>query len=260
MTQPSTALLDFLTELATRAGEVTLKYFQTDIAVETKADESPVTIADRETEQFLRAEIARRFPGDAIIGEEYGEKAAENRSGQRWILDPIDGTKAFVHGVPIYGVVIGVEQDGEIVAGAVNMPALGELIVGEKGHGAWWKGRRAQVSKVATLKDAVILTTDYPRNRNEGHGASWESLVDGCYFTRTWGDCYGHVLVATGRAEAMLDPIVAPWDCSGLKVILEEAGGTFTDYTGTPNIYGGKAFSTNGVLYDEVIGAIRRLD
>lgn len=252
-----TPLLQTLTRLSKQAGDITLKHFQTNLAVETKADQSPVTIADRETEEFLRREIIRNFPDDTIVGEEFG--VTDGAAGQRrWIIDPIDGTKTFVHGVPLYGVMIGVEQNGEMIAGAVNIPAIGDLVVAKKGSGCWWNGREAHVSPTGKLADALLLTTDIVSNYKQGKGDSWESLLAASRMARTWGDCYGHILVATGRADVMVDPIMGDWDCAALQVILEEAGGTFTDYDGKATIYGKCAISTNGYLFNEVMGLVKK--
>lgn len=251
-------MIDILSDLARRAGDITLKYFQNpDLAVEAKADESPVTVADRETERFLRDEIERLFPGDAVMGEEFGEdKGTGAAGGRRWIVDPIDGTKSFVHGVPIYGVMIGVEEAGEMIAGAVFIPPMNELVVAARGKGCWWNGRRAAVSKTARFSDALLLTTDIRNNHKHGKGPSWERLSGAARLVRTWGDCYGHILVATGRADVMVDPVMNPWDCAALLPILEEAGGTFTDYTGRATVWGADAISTNGLLRDEVMAMV----
>jgi len=245
-------LLPILQSLARQAGEITLKYFQqTDLAVESKSDSSPVTIADCETEQYLRDEIGRLFPGDKVIGEEFGEGPGEE-GARRWIVDPIDGTKSFIHGVPLYGVMIGVEEAGQMIAGAVFIPPLNDMVVAERGKGCWWNGKRAQVSKTAKLSEALILTTDVANQTKYGKTESWNRLCAGARLVRTWGDCYGHILVATGRADAMFDPQMNPWDCAALLPILEEAGGTFTDYKGTATVYGADAISTNSALLPEI--------
>jgi len=148
---------------------------------------------------------------------------------------------------------IGVEDAGKIVAGVVNMPAMKEIVVATRGEGCWWNGKRAQTSKTDRLSDALVLTSDVGHNYEYGRGAQWDRVTARARVVRTWGDCYGHILVATGRAGVMLDPIVSSWDCAALKIICEEAGGTFTDYDGKPTIYGQCAVSTNGALYAEVM-------
>ncbi len=249
-------LLDVALEAAWQAGKITLQYFQTDaFDVDTKSDMSPVTIADKKAEERIISIINRHFPDHAIIGEESGEHAGT--SGTKWIIDPIDGTKSFVQGVPLYGVMIGVEVDSEIVAGVVNMPGLSEMYYASQGNGAYWNGRRAHVSTVAGLSGAVILTTDERRMRRlPEKQALYHALSEQTKFQRTWGDCYGHLLVATGRAEAMLDPGMNVWDNAPLKIILEEAGGMFTDWQGNRTIYGGSAITSNGILHEQIVSAL----
>ena len=245
------SLLEFATELAREAGEITLKYFRRGAGAELKADGSFVTVADREAERFVRARIGERVPGDAVHGEEGGESGGS--SGRRWIVDPIDGTYSFVHGVPLYGVMIGVESEGEPVLGVVNLPALGEVVAAARGLGCWWNGARARVSQTKTLADALLLSTDFGACARYGFGRAGEELQRRASQRRTWGDCYGHVLVATGRADVMLDPVMNVWDCAALLPIVGEAGGTFTDWRGQRTIRGGNAVSTNGALFGEVM-------
>ncbi len=255
MSEPSLReILDFATEAAWQAGRITLQYFQTGVAVEQKADDSPVTAADRGAEQKLVEIIRERFPEDAILGEEYGEHSGS--SGRRWIVDPIDGTKSFVHGVPLYGVMIGVEIEGDPSVGVVYLPALDEMVCAARGLGCTWNGRPARVSEVSELKEAVLLSTDFEALDEHGKGDAYRRLREEVMFARGWGDCYGHILVATGRAEMMLDPIMSVWDCAALPPILEEAGGTFTDWKGKRTIWGEEAVSTNGALFEEVMARI----
>jgi histidinol-phosphatase len=247
-------LLDFAVNLARGAGEISLKYFKQSLQPERKGDGSPVTIADREAERFIRAQIEKQFPQDAILGEE--EAAREGVSGRQWIVDPIDGTYAFIRGVPFYGVLIGLEVGEEVVLGVVNLPALGEIVCAARGMGCFWNGVRARVSQTNTLQDALLLSTDFGMCERYGFGRAAERLQQRADARRTWGDCYGHVLVATGRAEIMLDAVMNVWDCAPLLPILEEAGGTFTDWKGHRTIRGGNAISTNSVLFDEVMKAV----
>lgn len=247
-------LMDFATTLARGAGEITLRYFRRSFTTDRKADGSFVTIADREAERFLRTEITRSFPDDAILGEEEGARAGT--SGRRWIIDPIDGTYSFVHGVPFYGVLIGIEVEDNPSVGVVNIPALGELIAAARGHGCFWNGERACVSTTSMLEQSLLLATDFGTCRNYGFGAAADELQRRAGARRTWGDCYGHVLVATGRADCMLDPVMNVWDCAPLLPIVEEAGGTFTDWRGQRTIKGGNALSTNGLLFQPVINII----
>ena len=248
-------LLDFAVDAAWQAGKITLEYFQTGLAVERKADASPVTLADRRAEERLRQCIQREFPAHGILGEEFGEIQAG--TPYRWILDPLDGTRSFIQGVPLYGVMIGLEYQGRAILGVVHFPALGDTVSAATGEGCHWNGRRAQVSEVARLEEAVVLATSVRSLYEEGRGHVFETLQAGTRLQRTWGDCYGHILVATGRAEIMLDPILNIWDCAALQPILEEAGGTFTDWTGTATHSGGSGLSTNGHLLQTVMEIIQ---
>lgn len=248
------SLLDFAVDLARGAGEITLHYFHHPPKPEHKADGSFVTAADREAESYLRARINERFPEDAVFGEEEGEHAGS--SGRRWIVDPIDGTYAFVHGVPLYGVLLGLEIAGEPSVGVVNLPALGELACAARGLGCYLNDKPARVSATASLEEALLLSTDFGLCERYGFGRACDELQRRAHSRRTWGDCYGHVLVATGRAEVMLDPVMNVWDCAALLPIIEEAGGTFTDWRGRRTIEGGNAVATNGALFREVFGII----
>jgi histidinol-phosphatase len=249
------ALLDFAVRLAREAGEVTQRYFSLSPQPEVKADGSLVTVADWEVEKFLRASITQAFPEDAILGEEEGERPGA--SGRKWIIDPIDATFSFVHGVPLYGILIGLEIDGEPLVGAVNLPALNESICAARGVGCHFNREPTHVSATRDLEDALLLATDFSACEAYGFGAAADSLQKKVRARRTWGDCYGHILVATGRADIMLDPVMNVWDCAALLPILEEAGGTFTDWQGKRTILGGNAISTNGILFDDVIKATR---
>jgi histidinol phosphatase-like enzyme (inositol monophosphatase family) len=249
-------LLDFAVNLARGAGEITLRYFRQSFSSERKADGSPVTQADREAERFIRARIEETFPLDSVLGEEEATRAGT--SGRQWIIDPIDGTYSFVHGVPLYGVLIGLEIAGEPSLGVVNLPALGELVCAARGLGCFWNDSLARVSTVSTLEDALLLSTDFGTCDRHGFGAQARRLEQRAGARRTWGDCYGHILVATGRAEVMIDPVMNVWDCAPLLPILEEAGGTFTDWQGRKTIHGGNAVSTNGLLLESVFGVINQ--
>lgn len=248
-------VLDFAVESAREAGEITLRYFRKSFETRLKGKDNFVTQADVEAEEFLRRRIASRFPEDAIIGEEGGETAGA--SARRWIVDPIDGTYSFVHGVPFYGVLLGVEVEGEPAVGVINMPALGEVAYAAKGLGCFLNGEPARVTETARLEDALLLSTDFGSCARYGFGPAAEELQSRAAMRRTWGDCYGYVLVATGRADVMLDPAMNVWDCAALLPVIEEAGGTFTDWRGARTIHGGNAVATNGPLFDEVMRIIK---
>ncbi len=249
-------LREFAVEIARGAGDITLKYFRRTPETTTKTDGSYVTIADREAEAYLRRQIAERFPDDGVLGEEEGE--SHGRSGRRWIIDPIDGTFAFVHGVPFYGVMIGLEIDGEMSVGVVNIPALGEIVSAAHGVGCYLNEEPARVSQTERLEDALLLSTDFFACARYGFGKAAELLQSRTRTSRTWGDCYGYVLVATGRADIMLDPVMNLWDCAALLPIMEEAGGTFTDWRGVRTAAGGNSIATNGLLFDEVMDLVSR--
>jgi histidinol-phosphatase len=242
-------LLEFALDAVWQAGRLTLGYFQAGVSVDRKADNTPVTIADREAEQRLRTLINQYWPEHGIVGEEYGRSTTHSQ--YTWIIDPIDGTKAFVSGVPLYANLLALLDGDAALLGIIHLPALNETVYAVRGEGCYWNGRRAHVSRVDQLKDAVLLTSGIDAF---GHkAAAWQRLCDATYIQRTWGDAYGYTLVATGRAEIMLDPVAALWDCAPLQVILEEAGGTFTDWRGTPTIHAGEGVATNGLLREQVL-------
>ncbi|MFT5301103.1 MAG: histidinol-phosphatase [Mariniblastus sp.] len=255
--------MELAKRIAVSAGKLTLGYFQTDrFDVMKKGDGSPLTIADQNAEKHLRAEILDAFPDDAIIGEEFGETSGE--SGFRWILDPIDGTKSFISGVPLYGTMVGVEKTGNqkearrSVIGSVYMPSLETGIYAMRGGGAWaFEGDqapvRAHVSTKTELADSVFVTSAVEAFFERKAGDIYRELADRVYFYRTWGDAYGYYLVATGRVEMMIDPILNIWDAAAVQPIIEEAGGTFTDWSGAPRIDAGEAIGSNGHVHADLI-------
>lgn len=249
------ALLEAAEAFAIAAGEVTLRYFGSLVEADAKADGSPVTQADREAETLIRTLVEERFSDHGVLGEEFPESRPASRV--RWILDPIDGTRSFMRGVPIYGVLIGVEVDGEPVVGVSHFPAMRETVVAGRGEGCRWNGKPCAVSTVTDMKKALVLTTDAERVAREIPGDGWRKMARDASFARTWGDCYGHVLVATGRAEVMVDPSFSLWDAAPFLTILTEAGGRFTSREGEATIHGGSGISTNGAFHDEVLERLR---
>ena len=233
--------------MARAAGELILGYYQhPELAIELKADASPVTLADREAERLIRERIADAFPDDAILGEEFGEQ--HGTSGWRWILDPVDGTKSFVHGVPLFGTLIGIENDGRAEVGVCRMPALDEMAWAGSGLGCWWQQgsgepRAARVSSTAKLSEALLCYTSYGYFASSGQTAVFEALREGCRISRGWGDCYGHLLVATGRADAIVEPELHPWDAAALIPLVREAGGHFLDWNGVESFESGDGMS-----------------
>lgn len=255
-TPPLSDLLEFALDAAWQAGKISLGYFQTGIGVERKADDSPVTIADKTAEQKLRELIQRYWPDYGIIGEEFGNVPTKN--GLTWTVDPIDGTKSFICGVPMYANLISLTDSSRPLVGVAHFPALNEIVYATQGGGCYWNGRRTHVSTVTELKNAVLLGSEIALSKyTDGKDRVWTQLLDSTYIHRTWGDAYGYALVATGRGDIMIDPWMAVWDCGPLQVILEEAGGTFTDWKGTPTIYAGEAIATNGHLFDTVMSIVR---
>jgi len=250
-------------EAGRAAGDVTLGYFGRDnFEVELKADASPVTVADRESEQLLRSRIQKAFPNDAIVGEEFDNVAGS--SPYRWIVDPIDGTKSFIHGVPLYGTMVGVEFQGRCVVGVLVFPGLGEYLYASVGKGAWYvRGddapRRANVSRTTQLEASLFCVTSVASFSTMGRGEAFQQLIEATQLTRTWGDCYGYLLVATGRAEVMIDAVMNVWDAAALQPIIEEAGGTFTDWKGEPTIHNGEGIATNGHVLEQVLAITRSL-
>lgn len=246
------ATLDTAVALARAAGDRTLRWFRSpDLEVVRKGDGTPVTAADRDAERYLREQIAAAFPDDAILGEE--EAPTEGTSGRRWILDPIDGTKAFTCGVPLYSNLLALEDEDGIAVGVINLPALGETVWAGRGLGCWSEQGRASVSDHAALEGAYVMSSSFS-HWAPGRVAALEAAGA---ILRTWGDGYGYALVATGRAAAMVDPIVEPYDIGPMPVILQEAGGRFTDVAGTESIETGSGVATNGHVHDELLALLQ---
>ena len=253
MTEPALReLLAVALEAAHEGGRRTLAYFNTGVDVDSKADGTPVTAADREAEAAMRRIIGRAFPGHGILGEEEGETAGS--APYRWIIDPLDGTRSFVRGVPLYGTLVGLEIRGDPAVGVIHLPALDETIAAARGEGCTWNGRPCRVSAVDRLTDALLVVTDERTAR--ARSGAYDRLVGATQLQRTWADCYGYALVATGRAEIALDPVMNVWDCAALLPVIEEAGGRFTDWRGRRTIHGGEAVATNGVVHAEVVALL----
>ena len=251
--------LAFAVDAAERAGRAVLAHYQGDLRSEAKHDGSPVTVADREGEALLRSLIEARYPADGLLGEEHG--ARRPGSPRCWVLDPIDGTRTFVRGVPLFGVLVALVEHGVPVLGVVHFPALAETVAAARGAGCWWTSgtgpeartpRRARVSGVDRIEEALVMTTSVELDEAHGRGEAWHRLRARAGMARTWSDCYGYALVATGRAEAMADPIMAPWDVAALVPVIEEAGGVFTDWDGRTGYPLASAVATNAALAAEV--------
>lgn len=253
--------LELALEAARAAGGVTLQFFQGDqLGTVNKADGSPVTEADKGAERVLREAIGEAFPGDAILGEEYGE--AEGDSGYRWILDPIDGTVSFVHGVPLYGTLVGVFKGDEPVVGVVHMPALSETVYAAQRGGAWWipgpgqDARPAGLSATKDLSEATLVTTGLEYFEQAGDPGAYTRVAGACKRLRGWSDCYAHVLLATARCDGVVEPVIKPWDIAPMACILGELGGHLVDWQGVARLDGGHAIATNAHLKDAVLDVL----
>lgn len=251
---PTESLLAAAGELAEFAAAVAMQHYRADIAVEVKGDGSPVTIADRGAELAAREWLQRRFPNDGIVGEEFPD--LHPNAKRRWIIDPIDGTKAFVRGVPLWGTLIACCEGETVLAGAACYPVVSELVMAAPGEGCWWNGSRTLVSGVSTLSEATALTTDQRFMDRPERGVRWRELTSRAGVVRTWGDCYGYLLVATGRAEIMVDDRMNPWDAAALQPIIEESGGVFTSWRNLRSAFDGDAIATNAALSATVRDAL----
>jgi histidinol-phosphatase len=247
--------LSFALALADLADAITVERFQAeDLVVETKPDLTPVTEADRTVEQALRKRIGEERPAHGVVGEEFGE----GRPGTaRWILDPIDGTKNYLRGLPVWATLIALEREGRVEVGVVSAPALARRWWAARGEGAFVNGRRIRVSKIADLSDAVLSYASLTSWEQHGLGEQFLTLARSCWRTRGFGDFWSHMLVAEGAADLAVEPEVELWDLAAPQVIVEEAGGRFTDLGGTPTPAGGSVVSTNGLLHDRVLTTLR---
>lgn len=250
--------LEKMVAIAQTGGASTLAHFrQSELTVESKADASPVTAADRAAEQLVRKQIAEAFPNDEVLGEEYEHQPGT--SGYRWIVDPIDGTKSFVAGVPLYSTLLALEHGDQPLGGVIFIPAVNECVAAARGQGAWYQSEKqgrwipARVSERKSLSDAIFVTSQVDSFDARGAEAAFKEIEKRAWITRTWGDGYGYLLVATGRADVMVDPTVNAWDIAAIRPVIEEAGGKFTDWAGKASSRGDDAVGTNGYLHAEVL-------
>ncbi len=249
--------LQLAVEMAEQAGRLTLAYFsRKSLQIFTKRDATPVTDADRTAEELMSSAILSHHPQDGVLGEEFEERPSMN--GRRWIIDPIDGTKAFIHGVPLYGVMIALEVDGVVQLGVINFPALGDLYYAERGCGAFLNGSPITVSSVANIAEATVLFTDKEYLLDSVTQHPVDMLRQQAGLVRGWGDCYGHMLVASGRAEVSVDKIMSPWDCAALIPIVTEAGGCCFDYRGVTTISGQGLVSANKAIGTALLASIEK--
>jgi histidinol phosphatase-like enzyme (inositol monophosphatase family) len=234
--------------------------------VERKNDRSPVTLADKQAEQTVRKLVESHYPDDAILGEEFGGIAGTTPF--EWIIDPIDGTKSFISGVPLYSTLVGLTYRSQPVLGVIAIPALGEVVVGAQGLGAWYgmasqvnRDRpilnRAHVNQVDDLADGLFLTSQVDNFNRRDAQSAYRNLESIAYVSRSWGDGYGYLLVATGRAELMVDPIVNPWDVAAVAPVITEAGGKFTSWAGIEDIRAGHCLASNGKVHEVAIRELK---
>ena len=249
------ATLRHALDIAFEAGRSTLSHFRTRLTADWKADDSPVTIADRHAEELIRSRLERTFPEDGVLGEEFGETRAG--APRRWIVDPIDGTKSFMRGVPLYAVLLALEVEGVVEVGVAYFPALDEMVYAALGQGAFLNGRAIRVADTADLARAFVAFTDAGAFDEHGRADAWRRVRAATYHRVGWGDAYGHALVASGRIELMLDPVLNAWDGGPFAIILPEAGGYFGDWRGRSTLYGGEGMSTSAALLPEVLRVLR---
>ena len=250
----SQAALEAAVEAARAAGRVALKYYRGGFEVTIKPDDTPVTEADREAERVIVEILGRAFPEHGVLGEEFGGAGSRE---SRWIIDPIDGTKNFVRRVPLWATLIALEEHGEITVGVVHNPVTGDLYTARRGAGAFLNGERLQVSGEASLARAFLLHAGLGTVRQAGRCEEFVRLVDATERQRGFGDYAGYGLVAEGKAEIYAELDLKPWDLAPCKLLVEEAGGRFTDWEGKPTIYSGTALATNGRLHDAALALLR---
>lgn len=245
--------IEFSKELAQVSGEIIQRYFRKPITVETKADRTPLTIADQGAERSMRTLIQARYPHHGILGEEF--ETVNPGAAYQWVLDPIDGTKNFVSGTTLFGTLIGLLKDGRPILGAIHNPITAQFLVGDGKH-CWLNGEPVRVRSCARVEEATLLTTSHWSVFQYQNGPAFEALSKRAKMYRTWGDCYGYYLVASGYADIMIDPAMHLWDVVALVPIIEGAGGRITDYYGDDPLSARGAVATAGPLHDEVIRAL----
>ncbi len=246
--------LAFAHQVADQAGEMALSFFRHDPAVTWKPDATPVTEADLAVEAMIREELRRRFPDDAIRGEEGG---VEGSSDRMWIVDPIDGTRNYAMGIQIWANLLALKIGDDYVLGLANAPGIDERYAAVKGGGATWNGQPMHVSEVAHVADGMITYGDVEAWAGTSQQARFLSLIAGAQRNRGFGDFWGHMLVARGAAVAMIEPALSEWDYAPLVVIVTEAGGRVTQADGSPPVHGGSLVSSNGLVHDEVLEGLR---
>ncbi len=246
-------LKDFSKLLSDESGKVIRQYFRSKVSVETKKDESPVTIVDKKAEEVMRALIEKEFPEHGILGEEFG---VSNESAEyQWILDPIDGTKSFISGAVTFGTLIALLKNGEPVLGVINQPILNDFLIGDN-HSSELNNSKVKVRTCKRIEDATLLTTDHLNIEKFQSAKGFENLMRKSKIYRQWGDCYGYYLVASGFADIMIDPIMSVWDTMALIPIIKGSGGVITDYQGNDPVKGNSTVATAGAIHNRVIAIL----
>ncbi|MGK9368292.1 histidinol-phosphatase [Melioribacter sp. Ez-97] len=243
-------LKKFVRLLADETGAIIKQYYKTDIKIESKEDETPVTIADKKCEEKMRELIMKEFPDHGILGEEFGE--LNPGAEYKWILDPIDGTKSFICGVPLFGTLIALLKNGEPVMGAINHPVLNEFIIGDN-VGAECNGKPVKIKLNGNLSEAVLLTTDHNNVARYRDSSGFDKLTKMVKLYRTWGDCYGYSLLAQGYADIMIDPMMSKWDLAALIPVIRGAGGKISDFYGNDPMKGDSIVASNNLLHPKII-------
>lgn len=244
----------FIAELADQSGDfIRPLYGRTDLAVQTKSDATPVTVADRGAEELMRKLIRRKFPTHGVIGEEFGNDKPDAEFV--WVLDPIDGTKSFITGVLLWGTLIALLHRGTPVLGVIHQPILKQFMVGD-GTSTTLNGRTVKVRNTAKIEDATLLTSDPFNPAKYQNGEAFTALRQRAKLVRTWGDCYGYLLVAAGLADVMLDPIMNPWDIAALVPVIKGAGGIITDWKGNSPYPAESTVAATPALHPQVIKAL----
>ena len=255
MTKTLQSLLSFAIDTAVAAGKITVEHFSTDINTSIKSDGTPVTEVDQKTEAFIRWRIEKQYPRHEIVGEEYGLAGKDNASF-RWFIDPIDGTNYYVRGVPLYSTLIGLEIDGTIDVGVVYLPATGDLLAAATGLGCWWNGKPVRVSKIDRLEKGIVAYSDLANFYKQNCQAVFERVVRSSHYRVGWSDAYGYLMVATGRADVMIEAAVSVWDVAPYPVIFREAGGFFGDWKGEETIYSPQVMATNQALNGQMVSLL----
>ncbi|MBN2365271.1 MAG: histidinol-phosphatase [Calditrichaeota bacterium] len=245
----------FIELLVRESGRIIKMYFRQDIRIEIKTDNSPVTIADKKAEERLRKLIEKEFPDHGIWGEEFGKT---NESAEyQWVLDPIDGTKSFIYGVPLFGTLIALMRNGQPILGSIHLPVQNELLTGDNKQ-TDLNGRAVSFRACTSLSDAVLLFTDYEHFSRYQNRKKFDRLLQKVSMSRTWGDCYGYYMVATGRADIMIDAIMSPWDIMALVPVIRGAGGVITDYDGSDPVEGNSIIAAAKNIHSEVVNLLNQ--